>query len=389
MRAMFENYEPGSSKHLKNFLAEAKYKYEVGLKEFVYKPGHSILEFADFRLLKSAFKLQMFSSIGKQIKSKFKNPFLRQLLEFPVLFLGATPDKTPALYSLMNYADMQLGTWYPMGGMFKISEAFEKIAQNLGVKIQSGEAVHELEVAGKQLTAAKTGVQNYQADVYIASADYHHVEQKLLPPKARMYSPAYWDKRTMAPSSLLFYIGVNKRLTGLRHHTLFFDEDFTKHAIDIYENPKWPEKPLFYVCAPSITDPTVAPAGCENLFILIPLAADLPNDSEEIREQYYHLVMNRLETMTGQPIKDHVVFKRSFGHTDFIQRYNAFKGNAYGLANTLFQTAFLKPKMKHTKLNNLYFTGQLTTPGPGVPPSIISGEVVAREAFKYLNSNKK
>lgn len=387
IKAMFETYEPGSSKTLEQFLAEAKYKYEVGLKEFVYKPGHSIFEFADIRLLKSAFKLKLFTSIGKQIKTKFKNPFLRQLLEFPVLFLGATPDNTPSLYSLMNYADMQLGTWYPLGGMYKITEAFEKIAQNLGVKIHRGEAVTELLVDGKLLTTAKTKAQNFQGDVYIASADYHHVEQKLLPPKARMYSPAYWDKRTMAPSSLLFYIGVNKRLTGLRHHTLFFDEDFTKHAYDIYEHPKWPEKPLFYVCAPSITDPTVAPAGCENLFILIPLAADLPDDSDEMREQYYNLVMERLENLTGQTIRNHVVFKRSFGHTDFMQHYNAFKGNAYGLANTLLQTAFLKPKMKNTRLKNLYYTGQMTTPGPGVPPSIISGEVVAREALKYLNSN--
>jgi len=378
---MFERYEAGSSQHLKDFLAEAEYKYKVGMNEFVHKPSHSIWEFADLRILKSLFRLQMFQSISSGIKKRFKNPQLIQLLEFPVLFLGATPDNTPALYSMMNYADMSLGTWYPKGGMHKIVEGMVKLAEEKGVTIKLGQEVKQIYVPNGHATKVITQDTEYETDVVVGGADYHHLEQQVLQPQHRRYSENYWQKRTMAPSSLLFYLGVNKKLKNLHHHNLFFDEDFEQHAIEIYEDPKWPSKPLFYVCAPSITDTSVAPEGMENVFILIPTAPDLKDD-EATREYYYEMVMQRLESLTGQSIRDHVIYKRSYAHSDFVKDYNAFKGNAYGLANTLLQTAFLKPKLKSKKVENLYFTGQLTTPGPGVPPSLISGQVVASEIYK-------
>ena len=162
----------------------------------------------------------------------------------------------------------------------------------------------------------------------------------------------------------------------MKHHNLFFDTDFTKHAEEIYDEPQWPSNPLFYVCVPSITDDSVAQAGCENLFVLMPIAPDL-DDDEEMRERYYNILMNRLEEITGEQIKSHVTYKRSYCVEDFKSDYNSYKGNAYGLANTLTQTAFLKPKLQNKYLPNLFYTGQLTTPGPGVPPSLISGQVVA------------
>jgi phytoene desaturase len=379
--AMFEEYEPGSSKSLDKFLEEAEYKYQVGMSEFVFKPSHSIFEFADLRILKSMFRLQMFTSISKHIKKLFKNPKLIQLLEFPVLFLGATPEKTPALYSLMNYADMMLGTWYPKGGMHKIIEGMVALAEELGVDIKLGHEVQQIYVPNGHATKVITDQGEFSADVVVGGADYHHVDQQLLPERSRQYSPGYWDKRVMAPSSLLFYLGVDKKVEHLHHHNLFFDEDFSLHAHEIYEDPKWPSKPLFYVCAPSITDDTVAPKGKENLFVLIPLAPGL-EDTEEMREKYYDIVMDRLENLTGQEIRNYVSYKRSYAHKDFQSDYHAFKGNAYGLANTLMQTAFLKPKLKSKKVSNLYYTGQLTTPGPGVPPSLISGQVVAEEIKK-------
>ena len=381
--AVFEQYEPGSSKKLQQFLKEAKYKYEVGMRDFVHKPGHSVFEFADWRIVKSLFELQMFQSMSSYVKKLFKNEYLIQLLEFPVLFLGATPEETPALYSMMNYADMSLGTWYPMGGMYKIIEGMVSLAQEKGVDIRLNQEVKQLVVPNGHATEVLTVDGNYQADIIVGGADYHHIDQHLLPEGKRGYSEKYWDKRVMAPSALLYYIGVNKRLKNLRHHNLFFDADFSKHATEIYKNPQWPSHPLFYVCAPSVTDPSVAPEGSENLFILIPVAPGL-NDNEAIREQYYKLVMERLENLTGQSIRDQVVFKQSFAHSDFHREYHAFKGNAYGLANTLLQTAFLKPKLRSQKINNLYFTGQLTTPGPGVPPSLISGSVVSKEIAKHF-----
>jgi phytoene desaturase len=381
---MFEQYEPGSAAKLRHFLDEAEYKYRVGMTDFVHKPSHNILEFADTRLLSSLFRLQMFTSVSKSVRRLFKNRRLVELLEFPVLFLGATPQKTPAMYSLMNYADMALGTWYPMGGMHKIVEGMTALALELGVHIEYRKEVTRIEAPNGHATWVHTSDgAKYAADAVVGSADYHHIETKLLAQKQRNYSDRYWNRRVMAPSSLLYYLGVDRRVDRLLHHNLFFDADFGRHAHEIYEAPRWPDNPLFYVSAPSKTDPTVAPAGCENLFLLIPVAPGL-EDTPEVRERYYHMIMDRLEAYVGHPVRPHVTYQRSFAHADFVRDYHAFKGNAYGLANTLLQTAFLKPKMRSRRIDNLFYTGQLTVPGPGVPPSLISGQVVAKEITKML-----
>lgn len=385
--AMFDRYEPGSSGKLKQFLAEAEYKYKVGMEEFVHKPGHSIMEFADWRVVKSLFRLQMFSSLSKHVEKLFQNQQLRELLKFPVLFLGATPENTPAMYSLMNYADIALGTWYPLGGMHKIVEGMVALAKEQGVQILLDQEVTRIHTENGKATRVITADHEYECDVVVGGADYHHVEQHLLGEKDRRYSERYWDNRVMAPSSLLFYLGVDKKLEGLHHHNLFFDRDFTRHAHEIYEEPQWPSDPLFYACVPSVTDASVAPAGHENLFLLVPLAPDL-EDTDELRQRYFDIIMDRLEDLTGQEIRTHIVYNRSYAHRDFKNDYHAYKGNAYGLANTLLQTAFLKPKLQSNKVSNLYYTGQLTTPGPGVPPSLISGQVVAAEIHKHVQPEK-
>lgn len=381
LEAWFEHLELGSAIKLRKFLKDAAYKYEVGMQDLVFKPSLSLMEFADRRVMGGLFKMHLLSSFSKYIRTYFKHPKILALLEFPVLFLGATPEKTPALYSLMNYADIQLGTWYPMGGMFEIINAFEKIALEQGVKIITGEEVNGFAYTDKAVSETITLDHRYANDFVVSGADYRHTET-LLNGNAN-YSDKYWDKRVMAPSSLLFYVGVSKKIDGLLHHNLFFDEPFGPHAHDIYTDPKWPAAPLFYLCCPSKTDPTVAPEGQENLFFLIPLAPDLKDDPEK-REEYFRMMIQRLEQRTGVSISDHIVYKRSFCIDDFKKDYHAFKGNAYGLANTLKQTAFLKPRLKNKKLSNLFYTGQLTVPGPGVPPSIISGEVVANEVLKAI-----
>lgn len=381
LRDLFESLEPGSGKQLDLFLKEAAYKYEKGINDLVYRPSRSALEFADISLLKDLFRLQLFSSIKQHIRSRFKNDKLIKLLEFPVYFLGALPENTPALYSLMNYADLELGTWYPKGGMHEIVKAMVTVAENLGVTIKYNQDVQGINITGKTAKQVVSDNDVFEADIVVAGADYHHVEQHLLLPEYRQYTEKYWDKRVMAPSSLIFYLGVDKKVDGLLHHNLFFDKSFEAFAHEIYTQPQWPSNPLFYVCAPSKTDDTVAPEGKENLFVLIPVAPDL-KDTEETREKYYNLVMDRLENLTGQTIREHVIYKRSFAHNDFKERYHSYKGNAYGLANTLLQTAIFKPSLKNPKIDNLYFTGQLTVPGPGVPPSIISGLVVGGEVYK-------
>lgn len=378
---LFEYYEKGSSLRLREFLSQAAYKYEVGINDLVYKPSRSLTEFIDPRLLYGVIKMDVFQSMSKHIRKFFSHPKLIQLMEFPVLFLGALPENTPALYSLMNYADMSLGTWYPKGGMYKIVEGMTALAIEKGVDVKVNHEVKSFKYQDNNISHIVTSQGEFEADVVIASADYNFVDRYILEEQFSNYSKKYWDERVMAPSCLIYYLGIDKKLENLDHHNLFFDTDFTKHAAEIYTTKEWPENPLFYVSVVSKTDTESAPEGMENVFVLIPVATGL-EDSDEIREKYYDMVMGRLESLTGQTIKDHVIYKRSYAPSDFVSDYHAFKGNAYGLANTLKQTAILKPALKNKKLKNLYYTGQLTVPGPGVPPSIISGQVVAKEVIK-------
>ena len=381
-KRMVNEFEPGAGEQLDKYLSEGAYKYEVGINKLVHKPGRSISEFLDRDVFKGVFHLDIFTSIQNHIGRHFKNPRLRQLLEFPVLFLGALPENTPALYSLMNYADIKGGTWYPRGGMYSVVKAMYSLAIELGVKFYFNEEVQQIVI---QDTVAKNVITNknvYAADVIISGADYHFTEEKLLPKQYRSYSKVYWDKRVMAPSCLLYFIGLNKKLKNVLHHSLFFDVPFGQHAKEIYINSQWPTNPLFYVSVNSVTDDTVAPPGCDNMVLLIPIASGLKGDDEEIREKYFQQVMARMEKHTGQSILGAVVYKKTFSVSDFVNEYNSFRGNAYGLANTLMQTALFKPSCKSKKVKNLFYTGQLTVPGPGVPPCLISGEVVAKEVIK-------
>jgi phytoene desaturase len=381
LEALFESWEKGSAEKLRRFMKEAAYKYERGINDFVYRPSNSWVEFADPTLLPDLIKMQLLSSLESHVRGMFKDERIRRILEFPVYFLGALPSKIPALYSLMNYADLQLGTWYPMGGMYKIVEGMEAVAKELGVSFHFNCPIDKVETQAGKISAVYSGSQKFSADIIINAADYHHFEQELLSPEFRKHDEKYWDKRVMAPSSLIFYLGINKRVKGLQHHNLFFDASFEQFGKEIYDTPVWPTDPLFYVCCPSMTDSSVAPEGMENIFILVPIAPDL-KDEESTRERYYELMMKKLELHTGQDLRENVVYKRSFAIKDFKERYNGYKGNAYGLANTLMQTAILKPSIRNPKLSNLYNTGQLTVPGPGVPPSLISGQVVAAEVLK-------
>ncbi len=389
LRILFESLEPGSGTQLDKFLNEAAYKYKVGMEKLVYKPGQSLLEFLDLEIIKGIFKLDVFNSMKSHVAKYFSHPTLVEIMEFPVLFLGALPENIPALYSLMNYADIKGGTWYPKGGMYQVVQGMYALALELGVKFHFGQDAREIVVdkgkAKSVLTSDEEGRDViHEADVIIGGADYHHIETKLLPQNFRSYSDAYWDKRVMAPGCLLYYVGINKKIKGILHHSLFFDASFAIHGREIYTSKEWPTDPLFYVSATSVTDPTVAPEGCENLFLLIPVASGLKDDSMELRDRYFEMIVQRLEKHLGERISDSIIYKKSFAQSDFIKEYNAYKGNAYGLANTLQQTAILKPSCRSKKVKNLYYTGQLTIPGPGVPPSLISGEVVASLVLKHF-----
>ncbi len=385
-REMLENLEPGCGSSFDKFMDEAKTKYHVSMSDFVWKPSLSWTEFMSPKLLKGAMRLRLFSSLSSHVRKYFTDPRIIQLLEFPVLFLGAKPEKTPAMYSLMNYADIALGTWYPLGGMSKIAEAMTQLAIEKGVTIETESIVDGIDVTGSLAKSIVVNGETKSFDAIVAAADYHHVEHNLLKPEYRSYSPDYWDKRTMSPSSLLYYLGIKGKVSGLLHHNLFFDSSFKEHAKAIYDQPHWPKNPLFYTCITSKSDDSVAPNGFENVFILIPVAPGLKSD-ESMRESYLQECLQRIKKKTGEDLTERIVFKKSYAHEEFIKDYNAFKGNAYGLANTLRQTAVLKPRMKSSKVENLFFAGQLTVPGPGVPPSLISGCIASEQLHKYFNNN--
>jgi phytoene desaturase len=380
---LFESIEKGSAEKLKKFLAEGAYKYSVGMNELVYKPSYSWLEFAKYDIIRDASRLHMFKSVRDYVGTFFKDERLIALMEFPVLFLGATAKQIPALYSLMNYTALSQGTWYPMGGMAEIIKAMECLALSMNVEFITSCEIKKIDISNDRANKLETSKGVFSTDGLIASGDYHHIEQDLLDKKYRNYNEAYWDKRTMAPSSLIFYVGVNKRIENLFHHNLFFDASMNDHAEEIYTNPQWPDDPLFYVCCPSKTDSSVAPEGMENLFILIPIAPGL-TDTNEIRERYFDIVIKRMEQLCRVNIKDHIIYKRSYCKNDFINDYHAYKGNAYGLANTLRQTAVLKPTLRNRKVKNFFYAGQLTVPGPGVPPALISGQIAAEQLLKHF-----
>lgn len=371
--SLFEEEEEGSSKHLKKFLKSAKNNYATAIEDLVYKPGVSPVELVTPTTITRVS--QFFSTIRKQVRKNIKSKKLIQILEFPVLFLGAKPSNTPAFYNFMNYADFGLGTWHPEGGMYSVVEGMKTLAEELGVTFTTSANVEKIHVTNGKVSGLRVNGEEITSDLILTGADYHHSET-LLDQKYRQYSESYWEKKTFAPSSLLFYVGFDKKLKNVEHHTLFFDSDFDEHARTIYDDPSWPEDPLFYASFPSMTDKEFAPEGKEAGVFLIPLAPAI-EDTEEIRERYFEMIISRLEKLTGQKVKKNIIFKESFCVNDFVKDYNSYKGNAYGMANTLLQTAFLRPKIKSKKVKNLYFTGQLTVPGPGVPPSLISGKITS------------
>lgn len=378
----FERIEKGSSKPLRKFISKAATNYDIAINKVVLKPGISPFELVT---PETALRIdQFFKTISGDVRKKFKNPKLISTLEFPVLFLGAKPSNTPSFYSFMNYADFGLGTWHPKGGMYEIINAMSSLAKSLGVTIHTNSPVDKIEVKNKCATSLRVNGETKQFDVVLSGADYHHSET-LLDQEYRQYSESYWSKKTFAPSSLLFYVGFDKKLKNVEHHNLFFDTNFETHAEEIYDHPQWPSDPLFYANFPSVTDASMAPDNCETGFFLIPIAPGI-EDTDALRAQYFDIIMSRFEKLTEQNVKNNIIFKESFCVKDFIKDYNSYKGNAYGMANTLSQTAFLRPKLKSKKVNNLYFTGQLTVPGPGVPPSLISGKLVA-ELIKKHHSN--
>ncbi len=373
----FSQIDKSCEKPLKRFLNEAEQNYQISMKDLVYQPGINITELITKETIK---KLPLFvKNIASEVKKITQDERLRSILEFPVLFLGAKPQNTPAFYNFMNHADFGLGTWYPEEGMHSVVKAMQKIATELGVTFKTNEEVIEIKSNKDIANQVVTRKETYPADYVISGADYAHTDTLL--GENQNYSADYWKKKTFAPSSLLYYIGFKGALQNVAHHNLFFDTDFKKHTEEIYDQPQFPENPLFYANFPSKSDKRLAPEGYSTAFFLIPTAVDL-DDNAKIHQHYLNIILDRIEQNTGENLRDKIVYQKSFGVNDFKNRYHSCRGNAYGLANTLLQTSVLRPKIRNKKLKNVFYTGQLTVPGPGVPPAIISGKIVSDYIIK-------
>ena len=379
----FEKIETGSSIKLKKFILNARENYRVAVLDLIYKmPGESPLELVTIDTIK---KVKYFlTNIRREVRKDFKSHMLRAILEFPVLFLGAKPSDTPAFYNFMNYADFGLGTFQPKNGFYDVVQAMIKLGESLGVSFYNNSNVTKVITEKNKVIGLEINEKIIKSDIVVSGADYNFTE-KLLPKNLRQYSDKYWDKRTLAPSALLFYIGFNKKLNNIEHHNLIFDTDFDQHAVEIYDDPKWPTNPLLYASFTSKTHKHTAPEGCENGVFLIPIAPNL-DDNKETRKKYLDILIKKLEKVTKQNLKNNIIYLKSYCVNDFVDDYNSYKGNAYGLANTLLQTAFLRPKLRSKKVSNLYFCGQLTVPGPGVPPALVSGKLVSDLILKYENN---
>jgi phytoene desaturase len=376
--ALFDSFEPDGAAKLRRYLHQAAHQYEVAMGGFVYRRYRRPTDLLNYRMLKEGARLRVFRSLDSHVRRYFSSDRARKVLEYSMVFLGGAPNNTPALYNIMSHVDLNLGVWYPMGGMGAVVASMQRLAHKEGVRFQFGTPVRRIRVSGGRVSGVETDDGLLPADIVVANADYHHVETMLLAPDERQYGDSYWRSRVIAPSAFLVYLGLDTRLDRLAHHNLFLQHDWQRHFNSIFKQPEWPDQPSYYVCAPSKTDPGVAPEGGENLFVLVPVAAGL-EDTVAARDALEGLVLADLEQHLGRPVGPHTVVSRTFAHRDFESRYNAYKGTALGLAHTLRQTAVFRPRQKSSKVGGLYFSGHYTHPGVGVPMTLISSELVAEE----------
>ena len=375
--ALFDHFEKNGFAKAQKYLDLAAYQYKVAVKTFLYRDYKKISEFLNGKLILEGIKLKIFQSVDKLVSRFFTSDKIKKIMEYTMVFIGGSPKQTPAFYSLMSHIDLNLGVWYPLGGICKVAEALFQLGEEQGVEFKFNHAVNKIIVDKSQAQSVETQQGSFPADIIIANADYVHTEQDLLDKQYRSYTPGYWKSKVISPSAFIIYMGLNKKLKNIRHHNLYFHDKWDEHFDTIFKHKSWPDKFSYYVSAPSITDNTIAPKDCENLFFLIPVAAGL-NDTNEMREIMYNKVLDHFEELIGQKIRENIIVNKIFSQRDFIGSYNSYQGSAFSLAHTLMQTAVFRPARKSKKVKNLYFTGQYTHPGVGIPMAFICGELTAK-----------
>ncbi len=377
----FDSIEPGSGEKLREYLKQSEYQYQVATQHFMYKNYDTVFDFLNRRVMTEGQKLAVFSKMHSFVSRFFKSRKLQQVMEYTMVFLGTSPYDAPALYNLMSHMDFNQGVFYPMGGFYELIKALVAIAEKNGANLRKGVTVAEIVVENGVATGVRLeGGEFVPADIVVSNADMWFTETKLLPEKSRTYTQRYWRKRVMAPSAFIMYLGVSEKLPGITHHNLLFSEDWRKNFDDIYKSPCLPDGPSLYVCAPSVTDPSVAPEGKENLFVLVPIASDLEISDKE-KDSYAAKVLALIENEMRLPgLSDKIEYRRIYTVENFAADYNSFKGSALGLAHTIWQTAIFRPKNRSSRVKNLYYVGAGTNPGIGTQICLISAELAYKRA---------
>ncbi|MFP4591188.1 MAG: phytoene desaturase family protein [Halobacteriales archaeon] len=383
LRAVFEGYETGAGAALDRYLAGAEEAYEVGMRQFVYTDRGRLRDYLDLDVARQSRGISLTGSMQDHVATYFDHPKLQQLVQYSLVFLGGSPTNTPALYKLMSHVDVNLGVFYPEGGIWSVVEAIAELARQHGATFRTGVEVECIRRRRGGLVAEAADGHAYAADVVVANADVAHVERDLLEAHNREYTDRYWRRRTLAPSAFLIYLGIEGEVSNLAHHSLVLPTNWDDHFAAIFDDPAWPADPAYYVCAPSRTDPSVAPTGDESLFVLVPIAPGL-EDGPDARARYRDRVIADLESHAGVDLRGRIAVEETFAVRDFARRYNAQRGTALGLAHTLWQTGPGRPDHRSGRLPGLYRVGADTRPGIGVPMGLISAEHAATAVLDDL-----
>lgn len=374
---LFEEYEDGASESFMDYLEKSKETYEIGMNEFVLKDRNNFRDYLSMDVIRNARGISLIKKMQDHVQEYFDSPKLQQVMQYTLVFLGGSPKNTPALYNLMSHVDFNMGVYYPEGGVYSVIEAMRDMAEEQGVEISTGEAAEKIDrIDGKNVVV--TSERTLEADAVVSNADYAYTEVELLPDEYTTYDEDYWNSRTYAPSAFLMYLGVEGKLENLDHHTLVLPEDWNSHFEKIFDDPSIPDDPAYYVCNPSKTDESVAPDGDSAIFVLVPIAAELELDEKE-RKEFEQLILEDLENNAETDLEGRIKYKKIFAGEEFQSKYNSFNGTALGIAHTLRQTSVFRPKQRSKAMENMYYTGQYTNPGIGMPMCLISGEHVAEK----------
>lgn len=376
-KSVFDSFEPEGGNKLIRYLKEASQKYDIALNHFLYKDYIKPTDFVDPIIIKNGLKLNAFSKLDSYVRRFFTSDKARKILEFNTVFLGSSPKKTPALYSLMGHVDLTQGIRFPKGGIGTFIEALYSNCLDRGVRFFLNHRVDEIAVEGNRAHGVAVGNKFIFGNIVLATPDYQHVEHELLDPGCRNYRDAYWKRRVIAPSTFLIYLGLSKKLPQLAHHNFYFAQDWDYNFTEIFDSPSWPNDPSYYIGCPSRTDTSLAPDYGETLFILVPVSPYL-EDTNKLRRNYSQKILSKLETLIGTDIRNSIEVQQIYTQRDFKENNNLAYGTALGLAHTLFQTAIFRPSHINRKVPNLYYGGHYTQPGIGMPMAMIGSELVAQ-----------